>query len=181
MDEVAHLAELSKGALYLYFPSKDALLAAVAERSMAAHLPRLRSAVRRARSGLDQVLVVVRYHATRFREEPEVFRMMIEWLLEPNLDDRSDDFAAYRTRVDETFGLLLEALDRGRRDGSIRADVDPLHQAMQIWSSSLGVLLMHHNASAVGRRILHPIDFTHLPALHEQTLRRALAPEGDAS
>ncbi|MCB9599525.1 MAG: helix-turn-helix transcriptional regulator [Sandaracinus sp.] len=27
MDEVAHLAELSKGALYLYFPSKDALLA----------------------------------------------------------------------------------------------------------------------------------------------------------
>lgn len=177
MDEVAQLAELSKGALYLYFPSKDALLAAVAERRMASHLPRVRAAVLRARTGIDRVIAIVRAHQSRFREEPEVFRMMIEWLLQPDLDDRSEDFAAYRARVDEAFGMLIEALQEGRRDGSIRADVDPLHQAMNLWSSSLGVFLMQHNASAMVRRLARPVDFGRLPALHEDSLRRALAPQ----
>ena len=176
MDEVAQLAELSKGALYLYFPSKDALLAAVAERRMASHLPRVRAALRRARTGLDRVVTIVRAHQARFREEPEVFRMMIEWLLQPELDDRSDDFAAYRARVDEAFGMLIEALQEGRRDGSIRTDVDPLHQAMHLWSTSLGVFLMQHNASSIVRRLAQPVDFAKLPGLHEADLRRALAP-----
>lgn len=181
MDEVAQLAELSKGALYLYFPSKDALLAAVAERRVASHLPTLRAVAGRARSGLERVLVLVRAHAARFGDEPELFRTMVEWLLEPGVDDRSDDFAHYRARVGESFDLLLDALERGRQDGSIRTDVDPLHQAMHVWSATLGVLLVQHSATAMGRRLPHPVDFTRLPELHVETLRRALAPEGDPS
>lgn len=102
--------------------------------------------------------------------------MMIEWLLQPDLDDRSDDFAAYRARVDEAFGMLIEALQEGRRDGSVRTDVEPLHQAMHLWSTSLGVFLMQHNASSIVRRLAQPVDFAKLPALHEADLRRALAP-----
>ncbi|MCB9599526.1 MAG: WHG domain-containing protein [Sandaracinus sp.] len=148
---------------------------------MAAHLPKLRTLLAGARTGLDQVMTLVRAYATRFREEPEIFRMMIEWLLEPGVDDRSEDFEAYRARVGEAFGLLLGALERGRSDGSVRTDVDPLHQAVQIWSSTLGVALVRHSAAAMDRRLRHPIDYARLPELHEQTLRRALAPTGDAS
>ncbi|MEZ4250257.1 MAG: hypothetical protein R3B99_18650 [Polyangiales bacterium] len=107
--------------------------------------------------------------------------MMIEWLLEPGVDDRSEDFEAYRARVGEAFGLLLGALERGRSDGSVRTDVDPLHQAVRSGPAPSASRWSGHSAAAMDRRLRHPIDYARLPELHEQTLRRALAPTGDAS
>ncbi|MBX3248978.1 MAG: helix-turn-helix transcriptional regulator [Myxococcales bacterium] len=180
MDDVAREATLSKGALYLYFPGKDALIAAVAERRLAAQLPDLRASAEGATTGLERLLELMNHFMKRFVNDPAIFRTMVEWLLEPRVDDLSEDFAAYRARVAEVFGLLFEAIERGKRDGSIRNDIDTMHQALQIWSSSLGVLLMHHNAEGMKKRVLVPLDFARLPELHTETIRRALANDGGA-
>lgn len=179
MDDVAQAATLSKGALYLYFPSKDALIAAVAERKMATHLPSLREASGDTGTGLERLLALMKHFMKNFVNDPATFRTVVEWLLEPRVDDNSDDFAAYRARVAEVFGLLHNAIERGKRDGSIRNDIDTVQQTLQIWSSSVGVLLMHHNAEGVKKRVLIPLDIGQLPDLHAETIQRALANEGN--
>lgn len=176
MDEVARAAELSKGTLYLYFAGKDALFAAVAERNISEKLPALRAAVEAAEDGLGEVVALHDAWHVELSRTPHVFRFMIEWFLEPRIDDRSEAFQRYRARVRETIGLLVRALERGQRDGSIRADIDTTHHAMHIWSSTLGVMLMHRNAESVSKRISLPVELGRLPDLHRDMLRRTLAP-----
>ena len=99
---------------------------------------------------------------------------MIEWMNQGDVDASSEAFAAYRARVSQVMQLMVQCTLDGTRDGSIRPEVDPLHQSLQVWSSSLGVLLMRQNAAAMSKRIAVPVDFGRLLPLHMDTLRRAL-------
>ena len=177
MDEIASAAEVSKGTLYLYFPSKDALLAGLAERNVRDAVPKLREVATSDASGLDRLLGMIGAFVEHIDESPSVYRLMIEWMNQDELDDSSDAFAAYRARVSEVMQLMVQCTLDGTRDGSIRSDVDPLHQSLQVWSSCLGVLLMRQNAKAMSKRIAVPVDFARLLPLHIETIRRALEAE----
>ena len=63
MDEVATEAELSKGALYLYFANKDALCAALVERTLQRVRPVLEQVVSQPRPGLERFLEGLRREA----------------------------------------------------------------------------------------------------------------------
>lgn len=177
MDEIASEAEVSKGTLYLYFPSKDALLAGLAERNMRSVVPRLREVATSDAAGLDRLLGMVETFVAHVDVSPNVYRLMIEWMNQDEIDDTSEAFAAYRARVGEVMQLMVQCTLDGTRDGSIRGDVDPLHQSLQVWSSCLGVLLMRQNARSMSKRIAVPVDFGKLLPLHLETLRRALEAE----
>lgn len=174
MDEIAAAAEVSKGTLYLYFPSKDALLAGLAERNIRGVLPSLRAVAQGQEPGLERLLGMVATFVQHVDGNPSTYRLMIEWMNQDDLDDTSDAFASYRQRVAEVMQMLVQCMLEGTRDGSIRADVDPLHQSLQVWSSCLGVLLMRQNAKAMAKRITIPVDYARLLPLHMESIRRSL-------
>ncbi|MEM9075093.1 MAG: TetR/AcrR family transcriptional regulator [Myxococcota bacterium] len=175
MDDVAAEADVSKGTLYLYFSSKDALLAGFAERNLASLLPRLRTRANDAATGLDAVAGIIEENIEFFQAHPTSFRLMVGWLQQPEVDDSSDDFQAYRARLQEVHGTFLGAFERGKADHSIRADVDTVHHAMQVWASTVGVVLMHQNTVSLMKRITIPIDFSQLVPVHLDAIRRLLA------
>jgi hypothetical protein len=78
------------------------------------------------------------------------------------------------------LSLVVATLQRGQADGSIRADVDPLPQAMQLWTSFLGIVLVGLNREAMEQRIPVPVDLNQLVPLHLDAMRRALSSEGTA-
>ena len=174
MEEIAAAAEVSKGTLYLYYPSKDALLAGLAERNIRGALPHLEAVATNDATGLDRLLGMVDAFVAHMDSSPNMYRLMIEWMNQDDIDDSSEAFAAYRARVATVMQLMVQCMQDGTRDGSIRADVDPLHQTLQVWSSCLGVLLMRQNAKAMSKRIAVPVDFARLLPLHLDTLRLAL-------
>jgi len=177
MEEIAAEAEVSKGTLYLYFPSKDALLAGLAERNMRGAVPKLHAVASSSAPGLDRLLGMIEAFVEHMDASPNVYRLMIEWMNQGEIDDTSEAFAAYRARVSEVMQMMVQCTLDGTRDGSIRPDVDPLHQSLQVWSSCLGVLLMRQNAKAMSKRLVVPVDFSKLLPLHMETLRRALEAE----
>ena len=71
--------------------------------------------------------------------------------------------------------LVVAALERGQADGSVRADVDPLHQAVQLWTSFLGVILVALNKESIAQRIPAPVDLEQLVPLHLDAMVRALS------
>jgi hypothetical protein len=78
------------------------------------------------------------------------------------------------------LSLVASCLARGTKDGTIRADIDPLPQAIQIWTSFLGVVLVGLNKESMAQRVSAPVDLEQLVPLHIDSVIRALRP-GEAS
>jgi len=179
MDAVADAAELSKGTLYLYFENKDALCAAVATRLIDEFIPRIEGAINEAETGLDGVRALLQAYYDQTVENPHHFRFALAWLSAgERMDDSTEAFQTYRGRVGRMLSLVVATLQRGQADGSIRADVDPLPQAMQLWTSFLGIVLVGLNREAMEQRIPVPVDLNQLVPLHLDAMKRALSSEG---
>jgi len=176
MEQVAAAAELSKGTLYLYFENKDALCAGIAERILARFLPEVRAAVTLESTGLDKVRRILEAYDRFFAEHPHQFRFAVSWMFPGGkVDASSEAFEAYRQRVGSMVRLAVESIELGQRDGSIRPDVEPLLQTMQLWSSFLGVYLAKSDEGNLAQRIPEPIDFGRLVEVHIETMLRAIA------
>ena len=179
MDGVADAAELSKGTLYLYFENRDALCAAVATRLIDRLLPFIESALEDASTGLDAVQRLLQKYYDFTKENPHHFRFAIEWLgAGERMDDSTEAFQIYRGRVGHMLSLVVASLQRGQTDGSIRADIDPLPQAIQLWTSFLGVVMVGINKEAMAQRIPAPVDLDQLVPLHLDGVVRALSSGG---
>jgi AcrR family transcriptional regulator len=179
MDAVAEAAELSKGTLYLYFENKDALCAAVATRVLDTLIPFIESALQNTSTGLDAVRQLLQSYCDFTQDNPQHFRFALAWLSAgERMDDSTEAFKIYRGRVGHLLSLVIAALRRGQADGSIRDDIDPLPQALQLWTSLLGVILVGLNKEAMAQRIPAPVDLEQLVPLHLDAMIRALGSEG---
>ncbi len=176
MDAVAEAAELSKGTLYLYFANKEALCAGVATRLIDKLLPILEEDLSKADTGLDAIRLVLEGYSDFTRKHPQHFRFAVAWLSAgAELDDSTEAFQEYRLRVGQVLQHAVEAIQRGQTDGTVRKDVDPLPQAIQLWASMLGVILVDLNQASFAQRIPAPIDLAQTVGLHVDAMVRALA------
>lgn len=176
MDAVAEAAELSKGTIYLYFANKDALCAGVASRLIDELLPVLEKRLAKTSSGLDAARQVLQTYFDFTREHPHHFRFAVSWLSSgERMDDSTESFQRYRERVGRVLQHAVAAIERGQADGSVRADIDPLPQALQLWSSMLGVILINLNKESVSQRLPVPVDLDQVVNLHIDAMGRALA------
>lgn len=179
MDAVAEAAELSKGTLYLYFENKDALCAAVATRLIDTLIPSIQSRMANTSTGLDAVRQLLETYCEFTQDKPQHFRFALAWLSAgERMDDSTEAFQIYRGRVDHMLSLVVSALVRGQADGSIRKDIEPLPQALQVWTSFLGVILVGLNKEAMSQRITAPVDLDQLVPLHLDAMMRALSSGG---
>jgi len=176
MDAVADAAELSKGTIYLYFANKEALCAGVASRLIDELLPVLEKNLAKTSSGLDAVQQVLQTYFDFTREHPHHFRFAVSWLSSgERMDDSTEAFQLYRERVGHVLQHAVTAIERGQADGSVRLDVDPLPQALQLWSSMLGVILINLNKESVSQRLPMPVDLDQVVNVHIEAMARALA------
>lgn len=135
MEEIAESAELSKGLIYHYFNSKDALLSAVAERGTCLLASRFEEEKRRYGLGIDQVEAMGRAYARFFREQHTYFEAMIHWSAR-----RTGAEDASGAGEDRAIALVAESVAAGMADGSIRPDLDPLKTAIVLWAQTHGLL-----------------------------------------
>lgn len=156
MEEVAHEAELSKGALYLYFSSKDELFVGVARRALDDLEDQLGCVARQhdGSTGLDLVAALLKSYAQVAAEQGERFRAAMSWLgSDYSVPEATPGFVEYRAGIQRLFDLAVRALARGQADDSIRSDLDALELAVELWAAALGVLIVRSNAEEVVRRL----------------------------
>ena len=154
MDEIADAAELSKGALYLHFTGKDELYIAVVSRFMCGLRDGLVEATAGAESGIDELRCILTTQVRFASDRPDLFRLGMSWLLtKVPIDYSTETFAQHLARVRANIGRTVAAIERGQRDGTVRADLPPLLTARQLWSSMVGVLLLDVNANGMHMRM----------------------------
>ncbi len=145
MQRLAGELDYAAGALYRYFPSKDALLLAVqlrvsellatdlAERAAAVDALDL-SADRRA---LVQLLVAARVYATLPERRPAHAALLARWLGSPDLLVDTEEARPRVPRLLALFSAVPSAFAAASAAGAL-AEGDPMRRAIALWAALQG-------------------------------------------
>jgi AcrR family transcriptional regulator len=179
MDQLAREARLSRALLYVYFHDRADLHLAIVTRAFRLLRQRFHEAAARAATGLDQVQAIGRAYIAYAHEFPYYFDACSRFQAARHPADGSPELDACAQAGDGTIAEVVAALEAGRRDGSIRADLGPTAStATALWGFTHGILqLMATKSAELARQGVALDQFAdHSLALLRHALRAAPAP-----
>jgi TetR/AcrR family transcriptional regulator len=174
MDQVARKARLSRALLYVYFDDKAGVLMGVCERGLVQLRERFIAAAARHKRGIDKIEAIGRAYVAFSRECPVHFDALARFeMLEPDAKhfEKGHGCVAAGHAVHE---FMVEVLDAGIKDGSIRKDLGDLYlTAITLWGFMHGIIqllsskanLLAHDGISSDALVKHSL----------QMARRALA------
>ncbi len=167
MDDIAARAGLSKGALYLYFDSKDALFTSLIEAYAIPNVERM-EALAKAAKGVEAISLLMSLAPTLIRETPvpKIIKILIADA--PAFPGMA---TAYRKNVvDRVLGMVAGILRKAKAAGEIDIGDPELTArlvAAPIFMSAVWSVVFEHDPDA-------RVDVEALLALHRRMLFRAL-------
>ena len=178
MDQVARKPRLSRALLYVYFKDKEDLLFAVTERALDELRRRFDEAASHHELGLDKVTAIGRAYVLFQQETPFQFDACSRYHAHQTHQGMPNELAC-NAGGDAVMAVMVEALNRGIADGSIRRDVgEPLRVCVMLWAFSHGLIQIAINKSQEIAR--HGIEMAGLIEEGRAMLRYMLATPGKA-
>jgi AcrR family transcriptional regulator len=142
MEQIAARAELSKGAVYLYFSSKEELcLALLVEASRV-----FADVMRRARAveapPLDEIERLIDAYFDFYLRRPDYFRLLFVIEHQPFRGPVGDELRTEWTALGrECLEMLASVIARGTEQGVIRR-CDPWITAVSLWTAVTGTIVL---------------------------------------
>jgi TetR/AcrR family transcriptional regulator len=153
MDQVAKSARLSRALLYVYFRDKEELLFAICERALEVQRVRFVEAAARHLRGMDQIEAIGRAYMAYAHEFPHYFDACARFQAHAMASEPGSNEGACGVAGDKCLGVVVQAIETGVRDGSIRADIgQPMLLAVSLWAFTHGVIQL---AMAKGADLAH--------------------------
>jgi AcrR family transcriptional regulator len=141
VEQVARSARLSRALVYVYFRDKEDLLFAIGERAMGMLRDRFVAAAATPASGMDQVEAIGRAYMGYAYEFPHYFDFCSRFQSHSMTTDPSSNEGACQVAGDQAIGTVVQAVEAGIRDGSIREDIsNPMMFAMTLWAFTHGII-----------------------------------------
>jgi AcrR family transcriptional regulator len=141
LDEVGREAEVAKGTLYLYFPSKADLFGTLLlEHGFDVFAIQLEAALEEAEDAPAALRAFVRTFQERCLDGPrEIFQFFVQLDRGDIARDLSGDLRTeIQRRLDGLLGRLAELVDRGRVAGQLEA-AEGARVAQVLWAHCIGV------------------------------------------
>lgn len=141
VDQVARGARLSRALVYVYFRDKEELFFAIGERAMRLLRDRFIGAAAGHAKGMDQVDAIGQAYVAYAHEFPHYFDFCSRFHAHSVAIDPGPHEGACRAVGDEAIGAVVQAIETGIRDGSIRPDVGkPVLLATAFWAFTHGIV-----------------------------------------
>ena len=190
MDDIATEAGITKVTLYTYFQSKENLQMAVIHKALQLLIDRYYETLsaNRDKSGLDSTLAIFKL----FIDFSEKNFLYSEALLAYFQLIRSTSYGAKTEKLTEAlkdskyfrkvqdiqnlpFKLTVQEINRGKEDGSIKSDIDPMLATLTAWTASIGYIKIL-SASGEKNKTLFNVDLGELKNLQLKTATDLLRP-----
>ena len=154
MDQVARKARLSRALLYVYFRDKADLHFALVDRSLEELRRRFELARLGCSRGIDEVAAIGRAYLAFSRELPHYFDACARFQAhQRESGDVQDNELACMETGHRAHEVIVESLNRGIADGSVRADIgNPYVTALTLWAFTHGMIQI---ATTKGSSIEH--------------------------
>jgi len=139
VEEIGQHAGVAVGSIYNNFGSKEGLYAAVVARALDVDRDYMDRAYTPDRNPIEQLLAASEQYLRFALDHPQFFRMLA-FPAKPGLYPAAADTAALLAlRVDEQNARMVDAIERGIADGSIR-HLDSQSTATILWASWNGII-----------------------------------------
>lgn len=141
MDDIAKEAELSKGTLYLYFKTKEDLIATIHMKAMAHLRNMFIDETKEAKTGLDILKIFGDTYINFAFTNPNVFRFMSHKKIFHS--EFCEDLQSFDSCIKygyDIFDMMTKAIELGMQDKTLRSDLNPKLTAINIYGQISGVL-----------------------------------------
>ncbi len=144
MEDIAGMAELSKGTLYLYFQSKDELHFEIMDRGNRLMLEFMEKSIDPEKSGLENLRRLGEAFVNFSNDCPDYFKAMI-FFNSRDVEQQKLNSEKLKKFLEgrSSISLLSETIASGIKDGSIRKDLSATHLTTLLWSQMMGILVMY--------------------------------------
>jgi TetR/AcrR family transcriptional regulator len=140
VDQVARGARLSRALVYVYFKDKEEILFAIGERAMGLLRDRFSAAAAGEKPGLEKVEAIGRAYMAYAFEFPHYFDFCSRFHARSGSPEPGSHDLACRVAGDEAIGVVVQAIECGIADGSIRPTIgNPVMLAVTLWSFTHGL------------------------------------------
>lgn len=140
MDDIARQSGVSKGALYLHFESKEQLYLSLAVRALQDLIRRLEGNPTTG-TGFERTHAFISTYARYSLSEPARFCLAGAWIAPEWQVPANEPLAAsYVELVRHALQLSVEVFELGKRDGTIRRELDTQLTLLQFIGGMHGVL-----------------------------------------
>ena len=178
MDDVAVIAELGKGTIYLYFKNKTDLYHAVVCRGLRLLKNSFEKTIKKKVRGIDNLLAIGKAYYDFCFDYPLYFNaMMHQEVLEVEWEKHVEyeGVKCCEEVSNQIFALMAELIRGGINDGSIRADLHPQKLTILLWAQVTGVLKMTAAKNEVFEKLMG-ISAKELMTFHFELVRQAITP-----
>jgi len=143
MDDIAAMTELSKGTLYLYFTSKEDIQFEAALKGAEILKEKMRNAIDPSKHGRENLLAVgwEFIHFSKSHSDYFDLFLLIQSVDISHLNIPGKKVRDY-LREKSPFTLIIQLVDQGIHDGSLRGDLSVMNTATMLWSQMLGMLIV---------------------------------------
>jgi hypothetical protein len=139
VEEIGQHAGVAVGSIYNNFGSKEGLYAAVVARALDVDRDYMDRAYTPDRKPIEQLLAASEQYLRFALDHPQFFRMLAFPNKPSPYPAAAETAALLALRVDEQNARMVDAIERGIADGSIR-DLDPQSTATVLWASWNGII-----------------------------------------
>jgi AcrR family transcriptional regulator len=143
IEEIAAGAELSKGALYLYFASKEEIYITLMHEGSRILHDMLQKAGQSDLPADTLLRRVGRAYLKFYEQYPEYFRMLFLYYITPGVDKKISDELRESCRSDakDSLSLVASLVEKGIRDKIFRP-CNPGDFAVLLWTCQNGIILL---------------------------------------
>jgi AcrR family transcriptional regulator len=175
MDKIAEDLELSKTTLYLYFKNKPSLYFAVVTKGVIILRDTFKEAVKNETTGLEKIRSIILafynyvktysdYYRLNLSVRTPRFMNMLQNIV--NNDPEIENAEEYTQLKKELLDIIVEAINLGIKDGTLRKDLEPLQTVMfissviedMIYLSPVNQLLLEISGATAEGYLQHSID-----------------------
>jgi AcrR family transcriptional regulator len=153
MDDIAREARVSKGGLYRHFQSKDELFSVIGIRLIEKLLAVLRAVIEKnaGHSGLATIRACIEDGFRLTDTDPAI----VDFVIAITESESSGMVLSVECQqaIAVVAELLVELIERGREDGSIRTDVAIEHLALNLWGCACGAFKVFRNLEQFNKRV----------------------------
>lgn len=137
MDDLAGKTELGKGTLYLYFPNKESILQALAEKGINLLRKRLLRDYDNSKPGVVQLSDNGDAFVKFLKEKPFYSSLILRF---EKTIVKVDDEVGEVLMIEPVLEILKQILENGKKDGTLRSDIGTKELVTILWSQMLGIL-----------------------------------------
>lgn len=120
ISQIAQKARIAEGSIYVYFKNKEDLLFSIPEERMENFLSGLREHLEGIKGALNKLRKLIWYHLHFYEENRDYTLILLQNI---RLNPRFATTRAYQL-IREFSRLVVQIIEEGKREGSIRAGID---------------------------------------------------------